>query len=378
LGDIVSQEEIDSLLEGMESYGHSSHTVPEHLRFLHTLHEEMAHLFSKVLSRLTHTHVSVEFEGIEESSLPQSTSAYHIYFGVESLMECASIEIDRNLTFGLLERMLGGADEAWEERKEFSEIEQALLETLSEELVGVVCRVYKDSTQGKIIRKTKRYSACEQRFVGRMRVCVGRSCEDILVAYPLKLLEQISADTLGSAPMTASHLKSTVVRVIENGCMNAFGNLMTQRPFVSFDTEVDIAAYVPSPAVAVKMIFNANMSAQGLMLIPSSLVAALETQMFGMQSSESLDEETLKIIHKIASDIFEEISRGFSVESTLPSLAVKVLDVHHMDTEMDLQRYAKMYVFKVSFDTFSSHLMFAVDDVMAVMWMENDTKEQVW
>lgn len=155
MADILSQAEIDALLSAMSSgeldtdqmqqkdekkvknYDFSSPTKfsKEHLRTLEIIYEHYARLLSTNLPGYLRKNVQVSVVGSEAIKFNEFTNALSspIIMGVINfapLNGTIIMELGTNLGYAMLDRMLGGSGQPLEKSRDFSEIEQIIIEKI--------------------------------------------------------------------------------------------------------------------------------------------------------------------------------------------------------------------------------------------------------
>ena len=155
MGDVLSQEEIDKLLAGLNSgeidaedikdseekqikeydFARPSKFSKEHLRTLEIIFEHYGRLLSTNLPVYLRKSVQVEVRNSEAVTYQEFTNALSnpVLLGVVNfapLQGSIIIEMATNLGYAIIDRMLGGKGEAMEKPRDFSEIELLILERI--------------------------------------------------------------------------------------------------------------------------------------------------------------------------------------------------------------------------------------------------------
>src|SRR5687767_3521242 len=104
----------------------------EQLRSLHFLHDRFAHNVSTSLSAFLRSVTEVSIVSVEQfayseflMSLPEQTAFYAV--GMEPLEGTAAIEVNPNIAFTLVDRLLGGTGETQALLRPLTEIEQNVI-----------------------------------------------------------------------------------------------------------------------------------------------------------------------------------------------------------------------------------------------------------
>lgn len=155
MGDVLSQEEIDKLLAGLNSgeidaedikdsaekqikeydFARPSKFSKEHLRTLEIIFEHYGRLLSTNLPVYLRKSVQVEVKNSEAVTYQEFTNALSnpVLLGVVNfapLQGSIILEMATNLGYAIIDRMLGGKGESLEKPRDFSEIELLILERI--------------------------------------------------------------------------------------------------------------------------------------------------------------------------------------------------------------------------------------------------------
>ncbi len=155
MGDVLSQEEIDRLLQGLNSgeldaeemketpekitknydFKRPAKFSKEHLRTLEIIFEHYSRLLSTNLPVYLRKSVQVNVASSETFTFSEFTNALSnpVVLGIinfEPLAGNIILELSPNLGFAILDRMLGGSGVPLEKNREFSEIEMSILDKI--------------------------------------------------------------------------------------------------------------------------------------------------------------------------------------------------------------------------------------------------------
>ncbi len=155
MGDVLSQEEIDRLLQGLSSgeldaeemketpektaknydFKRPAKFSKEHLRTLEIIFEHYSRLLSTNLPVYLRKAVQVNVASSETVTFSEFTNALSnpVVLGIidfEPLAGNIILELSPNLGFAILDRMLGGSGIPLEKNREFSEIEMSILDKI--------------------------------------------------------------------------------------------------------------------------------------------------------------------------------------------------------------------------------------------------------
>jgi flagellar motor switch protein FliM len=173
LADILSQDEIDALLEVVDDddeieiesnddessqrkialydFKRPNRVSKEQLRSIRALHDKLARGLASKISAVMRTIVEVTLHSVDQMtygeflmSLPSPTS-FNV-FSMKPLDGASILEINPNIAFPIIDRLLGGHGEAFETSREFSDIEMGLMD----EIFEMIMRELKESWSGTI------------------------------------------------------------------------------------------------------------------------------------------------------------------------------------------------------------------------------------
>lgn len=156
MADILSQEEIDALLEVVEEDGDSlisegdtgetkqvilydfkrpNRVSKEQLRAVKGIHDKMARNLASQISSIMRSIVEIQLHSVDQMtygeflmSLPSPTS-FNV-FSIKPLDGNCIIEINPSIAFPMIDRLLGGMGEAYEATRELTDIELNLLDAI--------------------------------------------------------------------------------------------------------------------------------------------------------------------------------------------------------------------------------------------------------
>jgi flagellar motor switch protein FliM len=225
MASILSQEEIDALLEGDDSSGSSNDSSSnndntksvilydfkrpnrvskEQLRSIRGLHDKFARGFASKISSLMRIIVEVNLHTVDQMtygeflmSLPSPTS-FNV-LSIKPLDGNIIIEINPTIAFAIIDRMLGGHGTSYDEVREFTEIEYTLLDNAFVHIT----KELKDAWLGYIEIfpnvETKESSPNVVQVVAQnefvimcvLEIIIGNTSGMINICYPIIYLEPI-------------------------------------------------------------------------------------------------------------------------------------------------------------------------------------------
>ena len=169
---ILSQDEIDALLESSSqptpppppvrsstgqivaayNFRRPDRVSKEQLRSLHFLHDRFAHNVSTSLSAFLRSVTEVSIVSVEQfayseflMSLPEQTAFYAV--GMDPLEGMAAIEVNPNIAFTLVDRLLGGTGETQPLSRPLTEIEQNVIDSVVKLLLDALADVWRVVTE---------------------------------------------------------------------------------------------------------------------------------------------------------------------------------------------------------------------------------------
>jgi len=161
MGKLLSQEEIDALLNQQDSAEENKHVANEELiqkeirrydfrhpdrvskeqqKILRTIHESMAKYISTFLSNKLRTMIDIKSPTLEqvtylEYTMSASDFTNMFIFEIDKLDGQAILEIDPNLTFFIIDRLFGGVGSTIK-KNEITIIEQSVMSGIARSILG--------------------------------------------------------------------------------------------------------------------------------------------------------------------------------------------------------------------------------------------------
>jgi flagellar motor switch protein FliM len=158
MNQILSQDEVDALLSAVDRGELPEPAVPEsetpertvirynfrkpnrvskdQIKMLQSIHESFARLYTSSLTTMLRGLVEVELKGVEQVSYGEfimslSAPTCLSIFNMEPLKGGAALEINANVLFLVIDRLLGGSGFMPVRLREFTEVEQVLIERVA-------------------------------------------------------------------------------------------------------------------------------------------------------------------------------------------------------------------------------------------------------
>ncbi len=226
MADILSQEEIDALLEAVDD-GSSEETLQrtdilpqrqvtlydfkrpnriskEQLRTFRGIHDKMARALSGQISATMRSIVEIQLHSVDQMtygeflmSLPSPTS-FNI-FSMRPLDGNGVLEINPSIVFPMIDRLLGGKGEPYDNTREFSDIEINLLDAVLRQIMQTLKDAWSSVTDIFPSIDAKESSPNVVQIVAQneivimvvMELIVGHSSGMINICYPVIALETV-------------------------------------------------------------------------------------------------------------------------------------------------------------------------------------------
>ena len=227
MADILSQEEIDALLDVVEDEGDDvlesgddallpqrqvtlydfkrpNRVSKEQLRAFRGVHDKMARSLASQISSIMRSIVEIQLHSVDQMtygeflmSLPNPTS-FNV-FSVKPLEGNGIIEINPSIAFPMLDRLLGGKGEPFDATREFSDIELSLFETILRVMMSTLKEAWGPVMEVYPTIESKESSPNVVQIVAQneivvmvvMEIIIGHSSGMMNICYPVISLEPI-------------------------------------------------------------------------------------------------------------------------------------------------------------------------------------------
>jgi len=227
MADILSQEEIDALLDVVEDEGDDvlegsednltpqrqvtlydfkrpNRVSKEQLRAFRGVHDKMARSLASQISSIMRSIVEIQLHSVDQMtygeflmSLPNPTS-FNV-FSVKPLEGSGVIEINPSIAFPMLDRLLGGKGEPFDVTREFSDIELSLFETILRVMMSTLKEAWGPVMDVYPTVESKESSPNVVQIVAQneivvmvvMEIIIGQSSGMMNICYPVISLEPI-------------------------------------------------------------------------------------------------------------------------------------------------------------------------------------------
>ncbi len=227
MADILSQEEIDALLEAVEDEGtpevlekedevfeqrqitlydfkRPNRISKEQLRAFRGIHDKMARTLASQISSIMRAIVEIQLHSVDQMtygeflmSLPSPTS-FNV-FSMKPLDGNGILEINPSIAFPMVDRLLGGPGEPYEVSREFTDIEINLMDTILRIMMSALKEAWAPVIDIYPNVESKESSPNVVQIVAQneivvmvvMEIVVGHSSGMMNICYPVITLESI-------------------------------------------------------------------------------------------------------------------------------------------------------------------------------------------
>ncbi len=227
MADILSQEEIDALLDVVEDEGEEvlesaeenllpqrqvtlydfkrpNRVSKEQLRAFRGVHDKMARSLSSQISSIMRSIVEIQLHSVDQMtygeflmSLPNPTS-FNV-FSMKPLEGSGVVEINPSIAFPMLDRLLGGKGDPYDASREFSDIELNLFETILRVVMSTLKEAWGPVMEVYPAIESKESSPNVVQIVAQneivvmvvMEIIIGHSSGMMNICYPVISLEPI-------------------------------------------------------------------------------------------------------------------------------------------------------------------------------------------
>ncbi|MDE6959042.1 flagellar motor switch protein FliM [Helicobacter apodemus] len=228
MADILSQEEIDALLEVVDDdadeteetiekptishqrqitlydFKRPNRVSKEQLRAFRGIHDKMARALSSQISAIMRSIVEIQLHSVDQMtygeflmSLPSPTS-FNV-FSMKPLDGTGVLEINPSIAFSMIDRLLGGKGDPYESTREFSDIELNLLDTILRQMMQTLKDAWGPITEIFPTVDVKESSPNVVQIVAQneivimvvMEIIIGHSSGMMNLCYPVISLESI-------------------------------------------------------------------------------------------------------------------------------------------------------------------------------------------
>lgn len=228
MADILSQDEIDALLQVVDDEGgeaeaeeapkeiapqkqvtlydfkRPNRVSKEQLRAFRGIHDKMARSLSSQISAIMRSIVEIQLHSVDQMtygeflmSLPSPTS-FNV-FSMKPLDGNGILEINPSIAFPMIDRLLGGKGDPYESTREFSDIELNLLDTILRQMMQNLKEAWGPVAELFPTVDVKESSPNVVQIVAQneivimvvMEIIIGHSSGMMNICYPVITLESV-------------------------------------------------------------------------------------------------------------------------------------------------------------------------------------------
>lgn len=132
--------------------------------------------------------------------------------------------------------------------------------------------------------------------------------------------------------------------------------------------EISIVSNVIPPIAQIHVSFSGAAEGRGIVMMPPQLATALGDMMLGGEGEAqgTMSDEDMDATKEIVSNIVGAMSTTLSSQKELPKFTIKPERAEFIgeNGEVNLDRYAKMFVFKFELGAINSLMMLAIDEAV--------------
>ena len=132
--------------------------------------------------------------------------------------------------------------------------------------------------------------------------------------------------------------------------------------------EISIVSNVIPPIAQIHVSFSGAAEGRGIVMMPPQLATALGDMMLGGEgeAQDTMSDEDMDATKEIVSNIVGAMSTTLSSQKELPKFTIKPERAEFIgeNGEVNLDKYAKMFVFKFELGTINSLMMLAIDEAI--------------
>jgi len=158
------------------------------------------------------------------------------------------------------------------------------------------------------------------------------------------------------------------MKLFEDETIGTIEALIGQAPTLEIkeQQELSIISSIIPPIVLVKISVGGDIDAKAIVALTPNLAASLSDMMMGEDASdrEDVGDDELDATKEIVSNIFGAIGNTLSGQKDIPVLSFKIDDIEFVseDSEITLEDYSKMFVYRFKIGELNSLFMFIMDE----------------
>ncbi len=158
------------------------------------------------------------------------------------------------------------------------------------------------------------------------------------------------------------------MKLFEDETIGTVEALIGQAPTLEIKEQQDLSiiSNIIPPIVLVKLSVSGDVEAKAMVALTPNLAASLSDMMMGEEASdrEDVGDDELDASKEIVSNIFGAIGNSLSGQKDIPKLSFKIDAIEFVsdNSEISLEDYSKMYVYKFNIGDLNSLFMFIIDE----------------
>lgn len=147
--------------------------------------------------------------------------------------------------------------------------------------------------------------------------------------------------------------------------------LTGQTPSIALkeEEEISIVSNVIPPIAVIDITFGGDATGRGVVMMPPHLATALGDMMLGGEGEgkDEMSEDDMDATKEIVSNIVGAMSTTLASQKELPKLSIKADEAKFIPEsgEVNLDRYARMFVFSFAMGAIHSLIMVAIDSAIS-------------
>lgn len=147
--------------------------------------------------------------------------------------------------------------------------------------------------------------------------------------------------------------------------------LTGQTPSIALkeEEEISIVSNVIPPIAVMEISFGGDATGRGVVMMPPHLATALGDMMLGGdgEGKDEMSDDDMDAAKEIVSNIVGAMSTTLASQKELPKLSIKADEARFIPEsgEVNLDRYAKMFVFSFNMAPINSLIMVAIDSAIS-------------
>lgn len=176
-------------------------------------------------------------------------------------------------------------------------------------------------------------------------------------------------------------MMNNFIKLFEDETIGTVEALVGQAPTLELKEEqnLSIISNIIPPIVLAKLSVSGDIEANAMVALTPNLAASLSDMMMGEDASdrEDVSDDDLDASKEIISNIFGAIGNSLSAQKEIPVLSFKIEEIKFIaeDTEVSLEEYSKMYVYKFAISELNSLFMFILDEKLNNLLSGNVAEE---